>query len=75
MSAINQRNNALSVLDSNLGQISKIYKECFLAMGRGALLVYAIDVIEGSLPNRHDYRKKQPVPGTPYLIIDKSQRI
>ena len=61
MSAINQRNNALSVLDSNLGQISKLYKECFLAMGRGALLVYAIDVIEGNLPNRNDYRKKEEI--------------
>ncbi len=61
MSAINQREKALSVLDSNLAQLSKIYKECFLAMGRGAMLVYASDVIKGRLPNKHDYRKKEEI--------------
>ena len=61
MSAINQRNKTLSVLDSNLAQLSKLYKECFLSMGRGALLVYASDVIEKRLPNKHDYRKKEEI--------------
>lgn len=61
MSAISQRDTALSVLDSNLDQLSKLYKECFLAMGRGALLVYASAVIEGQLPNIHDYRNKQEI--------------
>ncbi len=59
MTAINQRDKALSVLDSNLAQLSKLYKECFLSMGRGALLVYASDVIEKQLPAKHDYRKKK----------------
>ena len=61
MSAINQRDKALSVLDSNLAQLSKLYKECFLSMGRGALLVYASDVIEKRLPTKHDYRKKEEI--------------
>ena len=61
MSAINQRDNALSVFDSNLPQLSKLYKECFLAMGRGAMLVYASDVIEGRLPQNHNYRKKEEI--------------
>ena len=61
MSAINQRDKAISVLDSNLAQLSKLYKECFLSMGRGALLVYASDVIEKRLPNKHDYRKKEEI--------------
>ena len=61
MSMINQRDNAISVLNSNLGKLSKLYKECFLAMGRGALLVYAIDVIAGNLPNRDDYRIKEQI--------------
>ena len=61
MSAIMQRDKAFSILDSNLTQLSKLYKECFLAMGRGVFLVYASDVIEGRLPNKHDYRKKEEI--------------
>ena len=61
MSAMNQRDKALSVLDSNLPRLSKLYKECFLAMGRGAMLVYASDVIEGRLPSKHDYRRKEEI--------------
>ncbi|MEA3414867.1 MAG: hypothetical protein U9R02_01725 [Thermodesulfobacteriota bacterium] len=30
-------------------------------MGRGALLVYASDVIEKRLPTNHDYRKKEEI--------------
>jgi len=61
MSAINQRDKALSVLDSKLAQLSKLYKECFLSMGRGALLVYASDVIEKRFPTNQDYRKKEEI--------------
>jgi len=52
MSAINQRDKALSVLDSKLAQLS---------MGRGALLVYASDVIEKRFPTNQDYRKKEEI--------------
>ena len=61
MSAINQRDKAISILDSNLTQLSKLYKECFLAMGRGAMLVYASDVIEGRLTSKYDYRTKEEI--------------
>ena len=61
MSATSQRDKALSVLDSNLTQLSKLYKECYLSMGRGALLVYANDVIEKGLPVKHDYRTKEEI--------------
>ena len=61
MSAITQRDEALSVLDSILAQLSTLFKECFLAMGRGAMLIYASDIIEGRLPNKHDYRKKEEI--------------
>ena len=61
MSAIEQRDKALSILDSNLGLLSKVYKECFLAMGRGAMLVYASSVIEGRIPIKYDYRKKEEI--------------
>ena len=61
VSAISQRNQALSILDSNLGQLSKLYRECYLSLGRGALLVYATDVIERGIPNEHDYRTKEEI--------------
>jgi len=61
MSAINQRDKALSILDSNLAQLSKLYKECFLAMGRGAMLIYASDVIEGRPLSKYDYRTKEEI--------------
>ncbi len=61
MSAINQRDKALSVLDSYLEQFSKLYTEYYFAMGRGAFLIYASDIIEGRLPNKHDYRKKEEI--------------
>ena len=61
MLATSQRDKALSVLDSNLTQLSKLYKECYLSMGRGALLVYASDVIEKGLPVKHDYRTKEEI--------------
>jgi hypothetical protein len=61
MSENTQKDKALSVLDSNLAQLSTIYKECFLAMGRGAMLIYASDIIEGRLPNKHNYRNKEEI--------------
>ena len=61
MSAITQRDQALSILDTNLTQLSKLYKECYRSMGRGALLVYASDVIERGFPNKHDYRTKKEI--------------
>ena len=61
MSAIKQRDKAFSILDSNMAELSKLYKECFLAMGRGAMLIYASSVIEGRFPNKNDYRKKEEI--------------
>lgn len=61
MSMISQRDKAVSIINSNLGQLSSLYKECFLEMGRGAMLVYASDVIEGRLPGKFDYRKKKEI--------------
>ena len=61
MSAITQRDQAISILDSKLTLLSKLYKECYLSMGRGALLVYARNVINRGLPNEHDYRTKEEI--------------
>jgi hypothetical protein len=57
-SATIQREQALSILDSKIRQLSKLYKECYLSMGRGALLVYANDIVAKGLPNKHNYRTK-----------------
>jgi hypothetical protein len=59
MSAIIERDHAVSILASNQMTISKIYKECYLSMGRGALLVYAQNVIDARLPRKLDYRTKK----------------
>ena len=67
MSAIAERDQALSILSSNLNALNKLYRECFLSMGKGALLVYAKDVIEGGLPNKGNYRTKAEMLG----IFDK----
>ena len=61
MSAISQKDKALLVLDSNLAQLSTLYKECFLEMGRGALLIYADDIIENKIPKKYNYRKKEEI--------------
>ena len=59
MSATNERDQALSILDSNLNKLSKLYKECYLSMGKGALLVYAQDVLEKKIPKKTNYRTKE----------------
>ena len=58
ISATTERDTALSILDSNLQKISKVCKECYLSVGRGALLIYAIDVLNGRVPSQIDYRTK-----------------
>ena len=59
MNAESQRDKALSILNSRLAQLSKLYKECYLSSGRGALMVYASDVIEKGIPKEYDYRTKE----------------
>lgn len=57
MSGENQRDRALAILQSNLSQLSILFKECYLSSGRGAVTVYARDVIDLGMPNKHDYRR------------------
>ncbi|WP_420538310.1 hypothetical protein [Methylotuvimicrobium alcaliphilum] len=61
MSAITQRDQAISLLNKNLRQLIKLYKECYLSRGRGALLVYARNVISNVLPNQDDYRTEEEI--------------
>jgi hypothetical protein len=59
MSAITERDQALSLLSRHLGEISHLYIQCFQSSGKGALLVYADSVIKNRIPNVHDYRTKE----------------
>lgn len=61
MSAVKQRDKAIKILESNLAHLSILYKACFRAMGRGAMLVYASDVIEGRLPTDFNYRTQKEI--------------
>jgi hypothetical protein len=59
MSAIAEREQALSILRANSKALSRLYRECFLSKGKGALLVYAEDVIKGRIPAKGDYRSRE----------------
>ena len=59
MTAADERDMALSTLNGNLIALSKTYKECYLEMGKGGLLVYAQDLLNGKNPEKHHYRTKQ----------------
>ena len=59
MTAADERDMALSRLNVNLIALSKTYKECYLEMGKGGLLVYAQNMIKGKIPGKHHYRTKQ----------------
>lgn len=59
LTAADERDMALSTLNGNLIALSKTYKECFLEMGKGGLLVYAQDLLNSEIPGKHHYRTKQ----------------
>jgi len=63
MSAILERDHALNILEAKSSQLSKLYRECYLSMGRGALMAYTTDVIENGVPNEHNYRTKEEILG------------
>jgi len=54
-----ERDKALSALERVLPEMSKAYRECYLAQGRGALLVHAHSAITGRMPTAHDYRSRK----------------
>ena len=59
MSAAAEREKALSILSANVRALSELYRECFLSMGRGALLVYAENIIDGKMPSKGSYRTRE----------------
>lgn len=61
MSAEKQRDQVLSILDSDLTSLSKLFKEAYLSMGKGVMLVYATDVINSGTPSKSAYRTKEEI--------------
>ncbi|MFE8032851.1 hypothetical protein [Thiohalocapsa marina] len=59
MSAERQRDQALKLLKPKLSQLSTLFKECYLSSGRGAVMVYASDIINGAIPKNLDYRNNE----------------
>ena len=59
-STIIQRDKAVEILQDRLSQVSNIFREGYLARGRGSLLLYTDDVIKNqlvSLENYHDRKE------------------
>jgi len=43
-SSIQERENTLKILDKHLKYLSKIFRECYLQKGRGAIVLYPFHV-------------------------------
>ena len=71
MQAKIERDKALSILGKDLTHLSKLFKECFLAQGRGALLLHTRLILESTIPNKSDYRSKEEIVD---LFEDKKSR-
>jgi hypothetical protein len=56
-----ERDRALSILGKDLGHLTKLFKECFLEQGRGALLLHTQFVLKQTIPNKSDYRAKEEI--------------
>jgi hypothetical protein len=61
MQAEIERDKALSILGKDLKHLSQLFKECYLAQGRGALLLHTKFILESAIPNKSDYRTKEEI--------------
>ena len=52
-----ERDRALSLLESKVAQISKLSKECYLKYGKGAFLIFSRAIINGDTLLESDYKK------------------
>jgi len=59
--AISERDEALSILDSNLTRLSSLYEKCYQAKGKGVLLVFASSIIKGVFPSKINYRTQKQI--------------
>ena len=54
-----QRDKAVEILQGRISQVSNIFRKGYLAMGRGALLLYAEDVIKNQHVSVENYRDRK----------------
>ncbi len=59
--AITERDQALSILDSDLNRLASLYERCYQKKGKGALLVFASVIIKGVFPSKIEYRTKKQI--------------
>ena len=58
-SPIIQRDKAIEMLQNRLSQVSNIFREGYLARGRGSLLLYTEDVIKNQHLSVGNYRDRK----------------
>ncbi len=56
--SIQEKENTLKILDKHLTFLSRIYKECYLQKGRGAIVLYPFHVENIPLLSCIDYNNK-----------------
>jgi hypothetical protein len=58
-SDVTERERALSILESQMNEISVLFKRCYLSSGRGVLLLYAQDVKLSNKVTESSYRTEE----------------
>ena len=58
-SSIQERENALAILDRKIYQLSKIFCECYLKKGRGSLIAHTYLIEEGYQLSHIDFHSKK----------------
>ncbi len=58
-STIIQRDKAIEILQDRLSHVSNIFREGYLARGRGSLLLYTEDVIKNQHVSVENYRDRK----------------
>ena len=58
-SSIQERENALEKLDRKIYQLSKVFRECFLEKGRGALIAHTYLIEKGYQLSLIDFHSKK----------------
>jgi hypothetical protein len=58
-SDVTERERALSILESQMNEISVVFKRCHLSSGRGVLLLYSYDVKLNNKVTESSYRTEE----------------
>ncbi len=71
-SSIQERENALEKLDREIYKLSKIFRECYLKKGRGALVAHTYLIEEGYQLSLIDFHSKKE---SMYLFDNEDSRL